>query len=54
MSGSGTPPGPPSSARSRRSRPALPVLELVGLGLAVLAFIVAFLPWAGSKVTDEL
>jgi hypothetical protein len=30
------------------------VLELVGLGLAVLAFIVAFLPWAGSKVSDEL
>jgi hypothetical protein len=30
------------------------VLELVGLGLAVLAFIVAFLPWASSEVTDEL
>lgn len=55
MSGYGTPPGPSSSApRSRRSRPALPVLELVGLGLAVLAFIVAFLPWAGSEVADGL
>jgi hypothetical protein len=55
MSGYGTPPGPPSNApRSRRSRPARPVLELVGLGLAVLAFIVAFLPWAGSEVADEL
>src|SRR5829696_114998 len=55
MSGYGTPPGPASSTpRSRRARPALPVLELVGLGLAVLAFIVAFLPWAGSEVADEL
>ncbi len=55
MSGYGTPPGPPSSTpRSRRSAPALPVLELVGLGLAVLAFIVAFLPWAGSELSDEL
>ncbi len=53
MSGYGTP-GPPSTPRSRRSGPALPVLELVGLGLAVLAFIVAFLPWAGPKISDEL
>jgi len=54
MSGYGTPPGPPSTPRSRRSGPALPVLELVGLGLAVLAFIVAFLPWAGPEISDEL
>ncbi|HZB49929.1 MAG TPA: hypothetical protein VE547_12630 [Mycobacteriales bacterium] len=55
MSGYGTPPGPPSSApRSRRSGPALPVLELVGLGLAVLALIVAFLPWAGPEVSDDI
>jgi len=30
----------------------LPVLELVGVGLAVLAFIVAFLPWARPEVPD--
>lgn len=55
MSGYGVPPGrQPGAPRSRRSKPAVPVLELVGLGLAVLAFIVAFLPWAGSEVTDEL
>jgi hypothetical protein len=45
------PQGPtPGSPRSGRSGPALPVLELVGVGLAVLAFIVAFLPWAKPDV----
>jgi hypothetical protein len=43
----GPTPGPP---RSGRTGPALPVLELVGVGLAVLAFIVAFLPWAKPNV----
>jgi hypothetical protein len=40
----------PGSSRSGRGGPALPVLELVGVGLAVLAFIVAFLPWAKPDV----
>jgi hypothetical protein len=45
------PQGPtPGSPRSGRTGPALPVLELVGVGLAVLAFIVAFLPWAKPQV----
>jgi hypothetical protein len=53
MSGYGMPQGPtPGSPRSGRSGPALPVLELVGVGLAVLAFIVAFLPWAKPKGAD--
>ena len=51
MSGYGMPQGPtPGSPRSGRTAPALPVLELVGVGLAVLAFIVAFLPWAKPDV----
>src|SRR5690349_20278566 len=51
MSGYGMPQGPtPGSPRSGRTGPALPVLELVGVGLAVLAFIVAFLPWAKPDV----
>lgn len=53
MSGYGVPPGStPGSPRSGGSTPALPVLELVGLGLAALAFIVAFLPWAKADVPD--
>jgi hypothetical protein len=55
MSGYGVPPGAsPAASRSPRSGSALPVLDLVGLGLAVLAFIIAFLPWAGpdSEVSD--
>src|SRR5829696_9106008 len=48
MSGYGVPPGPAAS-RSRRSGPALPVLDLVGLGLAGLAFLIAFLPWAEPR-----
>jgi hypothetical protein len=45
------PQGPtPGSPRSGRSAPALPVLELVGVGLAALAFIVAFLSWAKQDV----
>ena len=55
MSGYGVPPGAsPAAPRTRRSRPAPPMLDLVGLGLAVLTFVFAFLPWAGSKVTDEV
>lgn len=51
MSGYGTPQGPPpGSPRSGRSTPALPVLELVGVGLAALAFIIAFLAWAKQDV----
>ena len=51
MSGYGMPQGPtPGSPRSGRNAPALPVLELVGVGLAVLAFVVAFLPWAKPQV----
>ncbi len=51
MSGYGMPQeSAPRSTRSGRSGPALPVLELVGVGLAVLAFIVAFLPWAKPDV----
>jgi hypothetical protein len=51
MSGYGMPQGPtPGTPRSGRRGPALPVLELVGVGLAVLAFIVAFLPWAKPDV----
>jgi hypothetical protein len=51
MSGYGMPQGPtPGSPRAGRTGPALPVLELVGVGLAVLAFIVAFLPWAKPDV----
>ena len=47
MSGYGMPQGPtPGAPRSGRNAPALPVLDLVGVGLAVLAFIIAFLPWA--------
>jgi uncharacterized protein DUF5336 len=53
MSGYGNPQGPtPGSPRSGRSTPALPVLELVGVGLALLAFIVAFLSWAKQDVPD--
>lgn len=53
MSGYGNPQGPtPGSARSGRSTPALPVLELVGVGLALLAFIIAFLAWAKQDVPD--
>jgi hypothetical protein len=55
MSGYGVPPGAsPAAPRSSRSGPARPVLDLVGLGLAVLAFIIAFLPWAGpeSAISD--
>jgi hypothetical protein len=44
------PQGPTPGSRSGRSAPALPVLELVGVGLAVLVFIVAFLPWAKPQV----
>jgi hypothetical protein len=45
------PQGPtPGSPRSGRNAPALPALELVGVGLAVLAFVVAFLPWAKPQV----
>jgi hypothetical protein len=47
-------PTPGSPARSRRTGPALPVLELVGVGLAVLAFIVAFLPWAKPDVRQPV
>lgn len=55
MSGYGVPPGAsPSAARSPRSGPALPMLDLVGLGLAALGFIVAFLPWAGSDASDDV
>jgi hypothetical protein len=51
MSGYGMPQGPtPGSPRSGPTGPALPVLELVGVGLAVLAFIVAFLPWAKPRL----
>ena len=51
MSGYGVPQGPtPGSPRSGKPAPALPVLELVGVGLAVLAFIIAFLPWATPVV----
>jgi hypothetical protein len=51
MSGYGMPQGStPGSPRSGRNAPALPVLELVGVGLAVLAFIVAFLPWAKADL----
>jgi Family of unknown function (DUF5336) len=51
MSGYGMPQGSGSaSPRSGRSGPALPVLELVGVGLAVLAFIIAFLAWAKQDV----
>ena len=53
MSGYGNPQGPtPGSSRSGRSTPALPVLELVGVGLALLAFIIAFLAWAKQDVPD--
>ena len=53
MSGYGVPQGPtPGSPRSAKRAPALPVLELVGVGLAVLAFIIAFLPWATPVVPD--
>jgi hypothetical protein len=52
MSGYGVPQGPtPGSPRSGKA-PALPVLELVGAGLAFLAFIIAFLPWAKPDVPD--
>lgn len=52
MSGYGVPQGPtPGSPRSGKA-PALPVLELVGVGLAFLAFIIAFLPWAKPDVPD--
>jgi hypothetical protein len=55
MSGYGMPQGPaPGSTRSGRNAPALPVLELVGVGLAVLAFVVAFLPWAKADVPDDV
>jgi hypothetical protein len=48
------PQGPTPGSRSGRTGPALPVLELVGVGLAVLAFIVAFLPWAKPDVPDSV
>jgi hypothetical protein len=48
MSGYGVPQG----SRSGRSKPALPVFDLVGVGLAVLAFIIAFLAWAKADVPD--
>jgi hypothetical protein len=55
MSGYGMPQGPaPGSMRSGRRGPALPVLELAGVGLAVLAFIVAFLPWAKPDVPGSV
>ena len=50
MSGYAVPPGSqPGARRSARQGPALPVLELVGLGLAGLAFVIAFLPWAQRR-----
>lgn len=49
MSGYGVPQG---SARSGRSGPAVPLFELVGAGLAALAFIVAFLSWAEADVPE--
>ena len=50
MSGYAVPPGSqPGARRSARQGPALPVLELVGLGLAGLAFVIAFLPWAERR-----
>ena len=53
MSGYGVPQdSTPASPRSARSASALPVLELVGVGLAALAFIVGFLPWAKADVPD--
>jgi Family of unknown function (DUF5336) len=54
MSGYGVPPGSsPAASRSPRSGSAVPMLDLVGAGLAVLAFIFAFLPWAGPNVDVE-
>jgi hypothetical protein len=54
MSGYGVPPGSsPAASRSPRSGPAVPMLDLVGAGIAVLAFIFAFLPWAGPSVDVE-
>lgn len=54
MSGYGVPPGSsPTASRSPRSGPAVPMLDLVGAGLAVLAFIFAFLPWAGPSTDVE-
>lgn len=53
MSGYAVPQGStPGSPRSGKSASALPVLELVGMGLAFLAFIIAFLPWAELSVPD--
>jgi hypothetical protein len=53
MSGYGTPQGPtPGSPRSGRSTPALPIFDLVGMGLAVLAFIIGFLAWAKADVPE--
>jgi hypothetical protein len=53
MSGYGMPQGPPpGSPRTGRSTSALPIFDLVGVGLAALAFIIAFLPWAKADVPD--
>jgi hypothetical protein len=49
MSGYGAPQGHPS----RWSAPKLPTLDLVGVGLSGLAFLVAFLPWAGVPLSDR-
>ena len=49
MSAYGAPQGSP---RSGRSKPALPVFDLVGAGLAALAFIIAFLAWAKADVPE--
>lgn len=44
--------GAPQGSRSGRSKPALPVFDLVGVGLAALAFIIAFLAWAKADVPE--
>jgi hypothetical protein len=52
MSGYGVPQSqPPGAARSGRAA-ALPVFDLVGVGLAALSFIIAFLAWAKADVPE--
>ena len=54
MSGYGVPPGSsPAASRSPRSGPAVPMFDLIGAGVALLAFIFAFLPWAGPDTDVE-